>query len=307
MWALQLLTYLAIVVFVLGVARRAAKYASAPMHLRWEIYPVPHEVDRDYGGSYMEEPDWWTKPRESSLIGELKFMIPEMVFLVALWHHNRKVWYVSYPFHGGIYVSIGFIALLVVGAIVQALGTPVVAGADALVAGLYYLTLITGIVGMVSVTVGCLGLLSMRLGNEDMRRYSAPADYFNLIFILLIALSGLFSWLFIDPSFSALRSFVQGLLTFNPPATMPAALAVPVVLLTLFMMYMPFTHMTHFIGKWFTYHTVRWDDTPNIPGVADPAYDARLGTLLGKEVGWSAPHVGKGRTWLDVATKEVQQ
>ena len=43
-----------------------------PMHVRWELYPVAHEKGRaSYGGSYFEEVDWWTKPREVDKLGEV--------------------------------------------------------------------------------------------------------------------------------------------------------------------------------------------------------------------------------------------
>lgn len=303
-WALQGLTYLGILVFVVIVARKAIRYASAPMHLRWEIYPVPHEVGKSYGGSYMEETDWWKKPRETTLIGELGAMIPEMLFLVALLHHNKKMWALSFPFHGGLYLSIGFVLLLLLGGVVQALGVPVTAGPDALLFILYWLTIIVGVLGMIAVVLGALGLLAMRTFGEEMRRYSTPADYFNLIFILLIAASGLVAWLTVDLSFDQLRSFVQGLVSLNPAAAINPLIGAEVVLLALFLIYMPFTHMTHFVGKYFTYHAVRWDDTPNFGGVA---YEKQLQALLTRKVSWSAPHVGSGRSWVEVATKEVQQ
>ncbi len=299
MWAFQLLTYLALVVFIVVVGRKARKYASAPMHLRWELYPVPHEVGKEYGGSYLEEIDWWKKPRQTSLVGEIKGMVPEMLLIAALYHHNRKLWYVSYPFHGGMYLIIGFIGMLVVGAIAQAFGA---SGTDPLLGAWNGLATVVGVVGMLSVTVGSLGLLLRRLNDEELHRYSVPADYFNLAFILLLALSGLYSWLTADPSFAALRAYVQGLLTLSP-AAVPGATLVPIVLLSLFLIYMPFTHMTHFVGKWFTYHTVRWDDAP---ASADATHDKQLGDLLGRQVGWSAPHIGKG-TWAEVATREVEK
>jgi nitrate reductase gamma subunit len=302
-WVLQILVYLAVLVFAVVVVRRLSWYARAPMHLRWELYPVPHEVGKEYGGSYLEELDWWEKPRPTSLIGELKVMIPEMTFLVALWHHNRKVWLASFPFHFGIYLSIAFIALLVVDGIAQALGAKVAVGADTVGVTLYYLTVVAGVAGMIAVTIGSLGLLGMRLFNDNYRRYSTPADFFNLLFILGIALSGLYSWLFVDPAFNQARSYAQGLVTLDPPTAIHGALLVQVVLLALFMIYMPFTHMAHFLGKYVTYHAVRWDDAPN---TKDSSYAKELDIHLRRPIGWSAPHMGTGRTWVEVATKGVE-
>ena len=67
--ALLLWVWFGCTVFVLGCAWRAYRYASAPEHLRWDLYPVAHEPNT-HGGSYLEEKDWWTKPRPTTLVGE---------------------------------------------------------------------------------------------------------------------------------------------------------------------------------------------------------------------------------------------
>jgi hypothetical protein len=40
---LYLAMYCALATFVIGCLRRARQYAKLPVHLRWELYPVPHE------------------------------------------------------------------------------------------------------------------------------------------------------------------------------------------------------------------------------------------------------------------------
>jgi nitrate reductase gamma subunit len=125
MTLLQLLTYISLVIFLIGMVRTALKYLRMPIHLRWELYPVAHEKGRDYGGSYFEDMDWWTKPREKSLLNELKFMVPEILLIRALYHHNRKLWTVSFPFHGGLYLLVGLLCLLLTGAVALALGVKV--------------------------------------------------------------------------------------------------------------------------------------------------------------------------------------
>ena len=95
---LLVVTYGAVAVFLTAVVHRAVKISRLPLHLRWELYPVAHEGRRArYGGSYLEEPDWWTKPREVSLAGELKVMIPEILLLAGVWEHNRPQWLRSFP------------------------------------------------------------------------------------------------------------------------------------------------------------------------------------------------------------------
>ena len=82
---LLMLSYVSIAVFLAAVIYRAVKLSRLPMHLRWELYPVAHEKGRaSYGGSYLEESDWWTKPRQSSLAGEMKVMLPEILLLAGV-------------------------------------------------------------------------------------------------------------------------------------------------------------------------------------------------------------------------------
>ncbi len=292
----QIIAYVAVAAFLVGVIRRGLRYARTPMHLRWEIYPVPHEAGKD--GSYFEELDWWEKPRHSSMIGELKFMLPEMLLLVGLWHHNRKLWFVSFPFHAGIYLAILFLVLLLGGGIAQAAGAPV--SADSNAAALHYATIVVGAVGIVSAAIGAVGLLVMRLTEPGLRLYAVPADYFNLGLILAMALVALVSWLAVDQSFTQAREYAQGLVSFEQPADTNGALLAQSLLLSVFLVYLPFTHMTHFVGKFFTYHLVLWDDTPNLRG---STYEGLIAGLLQRPVAWSAPHVQQGKTWAEVATE----
>jgi hypothetical protein len=69
----------------------------------------------------------------------------------------------------------------------------------------------------------------------------------------------------------------------------------------IFLAYLPFTQMMHFVAKYFTYHEVRWDDEPVEAG---SKLDRELKKLLGQSPTWAGPHVradGK-KTWVDIAT-----
>ena len=112
-----IISYLGIAFFLVAVAARFVMWSKMPMHLRWELYPVAHEGGgrAAYGGSYLEESDWWQKPRQVSLVGELKSMVPEILFLVALREHNRKLWTRSFPFHFGLYLVAAATILMIAG------------------------------------------------------------------------------------------------------------------------------------------------------------------------------------------------
>ena len=177
------LTYLAIAVFILGVLKRIVAYKRNPMHLRWELYPVAHEGGgrASYGGGYLEELEWWNKPRETSRIRELSVMIPEMLFLKAAYEHNRPLWMVSFPFHFGLYLTFGLVALLVFCAVAQLAGLPADSGLLALVVGI---CAILGPFAFSLSLVGALGLLRRRLRDPALRNYSAMEHYFNLVLFI---------------------------------------------------------------------------------------------------------------------------
>ena len=290
------LAYLAVVVFAAGVVLRAAKYARAPMHLRWELYPVPHEKGRAYGGSYFEEVDWWSRPRETSRTAEILAMLEEMVLIRSLWRHNRPQWYASFPFHFGLYLLIGFIVLMAAAAGAElALGK----GHPAETV-LGWACVVVGVAGLALASLGTLLLLARRCTNPVLRSASTPMDYFNLAFLLAVFSVAALAWITVDPTFGSLRSYLASLLTLSPsPATHPL-IGAEVALVSLFMIYLPFTHMTHFVAKYFTYHQVRWDDRPNL---GESGMRAKMMSNLSRPVGWSAPHIQPDKSWAEAATE----
>ncbi len=308
---LLVVTYVCVAVFVTAVAVRALKISRLPIHLRWELYPVAHEKGRaHYGGSYLEEVDWWTKPRHSSLIGELKVMIPEIVLLAGVWEHNRKHWLRSFPFHFGLYLLAGLIALLLAGGIATAAGMSVTADGGLLGKALYHVTYLVGYAGLGLGLIGAVALLATRTFDVDYREYTKKADFFNLMFFVVSLVVALAAHALADPYFVDLRSFFAQLVTFGfadvEPASVTALTAVEVVLGTLLVAYIPMTHMSHFFTKWFMYHDIRWSDEPNLVG---GKIERQVGEVLQYPVSWSAPHIrGDGKkTWVDVATSGVEE
>ena len=295
-----LLTYLALAVFLVGVLKRITAYRNNPQHLRWELYPVPHEGGgrASYGGSYLEELNWWEKPREISRIGELSVMVPEMLFLKALWEHNRSLWWVSFPFHFGLYLTFGLVALLVIGAVAQLAGMSADSGLLALTAGV---STILGPVAFGLTLLGGIGLLHRRLNDANLRNYASPEHRFNLVLFLATMGIALLTWAVADTSFEMARGFIAGLITFNLKEVDSSLFLLQVFLAVLTLAYIPFTHMSHFFMKYFLYHDIRWEDKPNVNA---PEIDEQLGQELGFVPTWSASHIaipGK-KTWADIAT-----
>ena len=298
--------YLGLVFFLIACIARFMMWSRMPMHVRWELYPVAHEGGGKaaYGGSYLEDTEWWTKKREVSLFGELKVMVPEILFLVALREHNKKLWTRSFPFHFGLYLVGGATALLIFGGLVVGYAPESIAAPVSKLIGLVMPILGGG--GLVLGIVGAIGLFMRRRGRE-LRDYTAPADLFNLVFFIVAFGVALVTFAGFDRNFTMVGTFVTNLVTFNlAPIGEGAAgllLTLSVVLLALLVAYIPTTHMSHFIGKYFAYHSIRWGDEPNLKGGKQ---EKEIEELLSRPVSWSAPHInadGK-KSWLDVTLED---
>jgi nitrate reductase gamma subunit len=225
-------------------------------------------------------------------------MIPEMLFLKAAYEHNRPLWNVSFPFHFGLYLTFGLVALLVIGAVAELFGAPTDSGLVALVVGV---SSILGPIAFGLSLVGAFGLLRRRLRDPALRNYSATEHYFNLALFIAAMGVALLTWATVDPSFEMARGFIAGLITFNLKDVDSSLFLLQVILAVVTLAYIPFTHMSHFFMKYFLYHDIRWEDKPNVDA---PEINEQLGEVLGYEPTWSASHIaipGK-KTWADVAT-----
>jgi nitrate reductase gamma subunit len=292
---------------------RTYKQIKLPLHVRWELYPVKHEAGKkaEYGGSYMEELNWWEKEKKSSLLNEIRYMIPEILFLRGLKKENPRLWKISFPFHFGFYLMIGTLALLILGAFSMVLGFPIAPGRGFLSSLIYHLTILLGFLGLALGTGGTAALFRRRLRDPELRNYSAFSDYLNLVFIFLFFHISLLAWLFHDHAFDGARAYVYSLLTFGG---IPAGMAgnrtflgsLAIVLGSLLTAYIPLTHMSHMFMKYFLYHSVKWEDTPNMTG---SRIEAAVLENLGLKPTWAAPHVGADgkQTWAQIATSAPRE
>jgi nitrate reductase gamma subunit len=299
------LCYLALAVFVCAVVLRCITWSRLPMHVRWELYPVPHEpADKfRHGGSFMEESEWWKRPREVSRLGELKVMLAEILLLAAVKEHNRKLWSRTYPFHLGLYLAAGSVGLALLIGACRVVAPELLLGGAGKVA--QSLVVVVGVSGLVLGILGALGLLHRRLADPAVRAYTVPSDIFNLIFFVTAFGCGLVTFVAVDSDAERALAFATNLVSFDlvPLDGTGLEVILPTVsvgLLSLLIAYIPLTHMSHFVGKYFAYHSIRWNDEPNLVGGPQ---EPKIRKLLGYKVSWAADHIrGDGKkTWLDLA------
>jgi nitrate reductase gamma subunit len=294
---LYLAVYAAFLTFVIASIARAVRIMRTPLHLRWELYPVPHEPPERvaHGGSYFESSNWWTEKRKFNFAGEMAAMLPEMLFLKGLWEFNRRLWRVSFLFHFGLYLLIATIGMVLATAVLN-LSVP----GTGLAVILAFVYRITGGLGAAFALIGAAGLLLRRTSGKEFKNYTAPADIFNLLFFM-VTLAVLVAGYLLRPAATSVQQIAQGILTFNTALAVPPLFGVGLILGAALMAYIPLTHMSHFIAKYFLYHNIRWDDTPNMKG---SRIEAKVAEYLAFRPNWSAAHMGADgtRTWVDIAT-----
>lgn len=275
---LNIFILLAVLCFISFSAYKAWKFASMPIHSRLDLYPVPKEAGRaEYGGSYYEEPEWWAKPRKISYLGELKDMLLEMLFIKKLFVNQRQLWWASYSFHLGIYCLFGWTFLLIISSIWP-------------VPFLIYLTSLAGIVGFLLALFGNITLLLRRIFIPTLQKYTTPQEYFNLILILAVLVSGLAAWfgdwLFVEPRLMISRLLSWQALDVQPTVTLH------LLLLSFMFIYIPLSKMSHYVGKYFTFHKILWENEPNLPG-STVEKELREAAAHPPQTTWSAPHISQ--------------
>jgi len=306
-------SYFCAFIFLAAVACRVYRQLTLPVHLRWEIYPVQHEPTDKlvHGGSYMEDLNWWEKKLKSSLFNELKYMAPEILLLRGLWKENRRLWWVSFPFHFGLYLMIATFALLILHALL------VLGGGEAYVAGGVIGALLGGLIvfmgwtGLILGVVGSFGTLFRRLADPALRAYSSFSDYFNILLVSFFFLSALITCLLVDPLLIGAKAYVFGLLTggrslnaYAPAESVFGGAAI--ILASALAAYVPLTHMSHMFMKFFFYHKIKWDDAPNLRGGG--IEDDILKNLRLKPT-WNAKHIAADgrKSWADLASSAPKE
>jgi nitrate reductase gamma subunit len=294
----HIFAFAAIGVASLVIAYRTLAIIRLPLHLRWELAPIPHEKGKvRYGGSYLEEYEWWSKPRGGSRVSPLIYMGEEILSLRGVWQHNRGLWPLSLSLHMGMYLIAGMVLLLLVSAVLSlAQSPPYILHSSLRVASLLALG------GYLLGGVGSIGLLLKRLLDSSLRPFNTISRYANLLFLGAVCVSGAYAWVVSGDSIPAMGRFVEGLITLDSGLAVASPLALHIVISLLFVLYLPLTDMIHFIAKFFTFHEVRWNDKPQ-----DERMERELSVLLAQPVTWSAPHVGADgeRDWTDVASARM--
>jgi nitrate reductase gamma subunit len=292
--------YAGLIICLAGCIRRIWLYARTPLHLRWELYPVPHEgpYRAAYGGSYFEAQEWWRKPRVNHRWHEWRVMAEEILLLKSLREFNRLLWLPSFLFHFGLYLAIATAALGALAGISDSLfaihtNAGITGTLDALVTT-------SGLAAAVLVIAGACGLLARRIADPVLKNSTKPADLFHLVLFIATSALVIGGLLMRGPGDASLAGFVRGTFHFDRGVQVSSWFGAGVILGSVLIAYIPFTHMAHFVAKYFAWHSVRWDDRRNERGSET---EAAIASNLGRKPTWAAKHVGAGgeQSWAEVA------
>ncbi|MDD1712154.1 MAG: respiratory nitrate reductase subunit gamma [Methanoregulaceae archaeon] len=178
---------------------------------------------------------WTLYPVPTGIAGQLKYMVKEIFTFETLYRFNRRLWAGTFTMH---MAMLGFVIFLVLCLMGWTSGLPVRFFLWVLLISLIY-------------------IIMLRIFDRNLRALSTFEEHFNLIFMALVTATGLMASL-PHGSFSP-RSYIESLLTFQPGGTpLDWDQRLAVLLGGLFLIYLPWSKMIHYISKYFTYHHINW-------------------------------------------------
>ena len=301
-----LLAYLSFAAFlILCVSKIRGYCAASPLHVRWEIYPVPQEGKKAaYGGSFMENSDWWLKGRHVEHIYDILGIFKEVLLLEATFKHNHKLWFRTYPFHLGMYLLMGGTILLFLTVIAGLLGASPLWNPKEMggfVTFMHNVLNAVVLLGAFCIFGGGISLILRRMHDKGLAVYTSREHYLNIGAFVLFALMTLAAWAFNADYIQVAAIFVHSLLTFSCEPLNNVLFELSMFLGFFVMIWIPLSNMQHLLLKYFMYHDIRWND---VPTPASEKNQQLIPELLKKQVTWAAPHIagdGTPKTWLDVA------
>lgn len=295
---LIVLTYFAYVFIVAVYAFKVAKWLRMPTHIRWDLYPVIHEEQYRYGGSYYEKQEWWTLPRPKNTVRSLWYALKDNFYMGEYFKRNPLYWLFLLPWHLGFIFIILFHITCFFAATAMVGGVTISAASGQMAGRIFYgILMVFAVIAFIGGTFGCIGMPIIKLVDRGLRSYAMPMNFFNYIFFLVVYGSGLVSWLLLDPTLAEYRTYWVGLITLTPPALHPLTI-LHIILFDVFLIYLPFTRSTHYITRILAYFFIRWDDEPNLRG---SSLEKQLNGLLEQKLSWEAAHIPNGKSWAEAA------
>ncbi len=209
-----LLFWFATVVFILGLAFKIRQY--------W-VTPAPLKIP--------------TTPAPTTQAGVVYRMAKEVIVFESLFKSNKWIWLFGWMFH----ISL---ALVLARHIRYFQEQP-----------WFWVNIIQpfGKYAAFTMVIGLLGLLARRFVVARVRYISAPSDYFMLIMLIFIGISGLMMQLFVRPDIISIKEFFLSWMGISiVDISFSTPLIIHLSLVALLMIIFPFSKLLHAPGVFFS-------------------------------------------------------
>ena len=262
----QVLPYIAGGIFLIGMTCQILKWLKVPVPFQLTIFPAPK------GSS-----------------GQVMAIGSELLFFKSLYKGDKTLWLWAWLLH----VSL---AMVIFGHVV----------------GIYYLmnqfTLIGltpaasqalsmgfGTVAGIILMVSLIALFYRRIADPEVKRLSDPADFFDLLLILSVVVTGNHMRLpGVHVDLPAIKAFMGGLLTFNPvPIPENAIFIAHFLLVNLLLIYFPFSKLVHLAG-FFVNRAMLVEQAPVYPTPAGTPVRSAFATKQNSPSGAGQPTITRG-------------
>jgi nitrate reductase gamma subunit len=178
---------------------------------------------------------WTLYPVPDGMPKQLKYMVKEIFTFETLYRFNRPLWIGTYALHMAMLGFVIFLAAYVIG---WAPGWPVKFFLGVLLAAAVY-------------------IIGLRLYDRNLRAVSTGEEFFNLGFLFLVAAACLLAST--PHGISSPRAYFLSLAALRPDgAGLVWEHYVAVFLGGVFLIYLPWSKMVHYVAKYFTYHQINW-------------------------------------------------
>lgn len=218
----NVLPYFAAAIFVIGMIWRVKTWLGAPVPFQITLFPAP-----------------------TSSIGRAASIGKEFLFFSSLRRGDSGgLWFWAWIMHV-------MLAMIIIGHVV----------------GIYFLThqftmiglseaassklsALSGTAAGIGFFIALIALLLRRLTVSEVRRLSDPADYFDIVLLLSVVITGMMMRMpGVEINLPAIRAYLGGLITLSPVQIPDEPLFIThFIMVNLLLIYFPFSKLVHLAG-----------------------------------------------------------
>ncbi|MEG6586650.1 respiratory nitrate reductase subunit gamma [Dendrosporobacter sp. 1207_IL3150] len=217
----QILPYLAGGIFIAGMGWRLWTWLRTPVPFKMTLSPAPVGTAQRF-----------------IKIGQ------ELLIFKTLRQSDRRLWLWAWMMHLCLAAIIGghITGIYFLGQQFTALGLSINESVK--------LSTILGSLSGILIFASLVALLYRRTSNAEVKRLSDPADYFDILLLLAVVISGLHMRLTsLEVDLPAIRTYLGSLMTFKPVSTPQNWIFIShYFLVNILLAYLPFSKMLHMTG-----------------------------------------------------------